>query len=127
MHPRVIRAIARKDALDLLLNKQTLVMLLTPILLALFFLGLTWLIGGKSTTEILVYNPDHVPGKIGVEQVFTGAIADARLTYARSAEEVTAAFGPDGARKPSGYALGLIVPANFEASVQAGQQPELKL
>jgi ABC-2 type transport system permease protein len=127
MHPRIIRAIARKDALDLLLNKQTLVMLLTPILLALFFLGLTWLIGGKSVTQILVYNPDHSSGTVGVEQVLKGAIADAHLTYASSAEEVTAAFGPDGIKKSANYALGLIVPANFEASIQAGRQPELKL
>lgn len=127
MHPRIIRAIARKDALDLLLNKQTLMMLLTPIVLALFFVGLSWLIGRNSSTQILVYNPDLVAGRVGIEQVFKGAISDARLTYAMSAAEVTAAFGPDGAQKRADYALGLIVPANFEASVHQGQQPELKL
>lgn len=127
MHPRIIRAIARKDALDLLLNKQSLFMLLMPIFLAFFFLGLSWLIGRNSATQILVFNPDHAAGAVGVEQVFKGAISDVRLTYANSPEEVTAAFGPDGAKKSSSYALGLIVPANFEADVQQGQQPELKL
>jgi ABC-2 type transport system permease protein len=127
MHPRIIRAIARKDALDLLLNKQTLFMLLSPILVALLFLGLTILLGNSNTTQILVYNPDHATGKVGVEQVLTGAFSDAKLTYASSADDVAAVFGPDGTKKNSTYALGLVVPANFEASIQAGQHPELKL
>lgn len=126
MHPRIIRAIARKDALDLLLNKQTLVMLLTPILLAIFFVVISALLGSK-TTDILVYNPDHAAGHPGVEQVLKGAFSDAKLTYASSADEVTAAFGPDGSKKSSDYSLGLVVPANFEASIQAGQHPQLML
>lgn len=126
MHPRIIRAIARKDALDLLLNKQTLFMLMTPIILAIFFVVISSLLGTKST-DILVYNPDHTSGTAGVEQVLKGAFSDARLIYASSADEVTAAFGPDGTKKSSNYALGLVVPAHFEASVQAGQHPDLTL
>ncbi len=49
MHPRIIRAIARKDALDLLLNKQTLFMLLTPIIMALLFLFLGNILSGSTT------------------------------------------------------------------------------
>ena len=37
MHIRSILAIARKDALDILLNKATLTLLLSPILLAVLF------------------------------------------------------------------------------------------
>src|SRR5690242_13693247 len=126
MHPRIIRAIARKDALDLLLNKQTLFMLMTPIILAIFFVVISSLLGNKST-DILVYNPDHTSGTAGVEQVLKGAFSDGRLIYASSADEVAAAFGPDGTKKSSNYALGLVVPAHFEASVQAGQHPDLTL
>jgi ABC-2 type transport system permease protein len=126
MHPRIIRAIARKDALDLLLNKQTLFMLLTPIFLAIFFVAIGALLGGK-TTDILVYNSDGTAGSSGLEQVLKGAFSDARIIQASSAEDVAAAFGPDGTKKSSTYALGLVIPANFEAQVQAGQHPELQL
>src|SRR5262249_12432054 len=126
MHPRIIRAIARKDALDLILNKQTLFVLLTPIFLAIFFLAIGTLLGSK-TTDILVYNPDHSSGQAGVEQVLKASFSDARLTYAGSADEVAAAFGSDGTKKSSTYSLGLVVPANFEPDLHAGKTPELTL
>ncbi len=126
MHPRIIRAIARKDALDLLLNKQTLFMLLTPIFLAVFFVAISALLGGK-TTDMLVYNPDGAAGSSGLEQVLKGAFSDGRIIHASSAEEVAAAFGPDGTKKSSTYSLGLVIPANFEAEVRAGQHPALQL
>ncbi len=126
MHPRIIRAIARKDALDLLLNKQTLFMLLTPIFLAIFFLVIGTLLGGQ-TTDILVYNPDYTPGHPGVEQVLTSSFSDARIVRANSPEDVAAAFGPDGAHTSSSYALGLVVPAGFEARLRAGDHPAVQL
>ncbi len=126
MHPRVIRAIARKDALDLLLNKQTLVMLMTPIFLAIFFVVIGVLIG-NSTTDMLVYDPGYQSGQpSGVEQVLMSSFSNAHITQANSAQDVAAAFGPDGAQKKSSYALGLVVPPNFEASLRAGQQPSLQ-
>jgi ABC-2 type transport system permease protein len=125
MHPRVIRAIARKDAVDLLLNKQTLFGLMMPILLAVLYLVIDLLIG-TSTTEVLVYDPGYQPGR-GVEQVVTGAFANAHITQASSAQQVADAFGPNGAQKKSSYAVGLVVPPNFEASLKAGEQPTLQL
>jgi ABC-2 type transport system permease protein len=125
MRPRIIRAIARKDALDLLLNKQTLFGLMMPILLAILYLVIDLLIG-SSTTEILVYDPGYQPNR-GVEQVLTGAFSNAHLTWASSAQQVADAFGPDGARVKSSYAVGLVVPADFETSLKAGQQPALQL
>ncbi len=127
MHPRIIRAIARKDTLDLLLNKQTLVMLLTPIIMALLFLFVGNIISG-SATEMLVYDPAYRPNEpAGVEQVLKGAFSNARITQASSPQEVADAFGADGAQKKSSYALGLVVPPDFEASLLEGKQPTLQL
>ncbi|HEU5368854.1 MAG TPA: ABC transporter permease [Ktedonobacterales bacterium] len=125
MHPRIIRAIARKDALDLLLNKQTLFGLMMPILLAVLYLVIDLLIG-TSTTEILVYDPGYQPNQ-GIEQVLTGAFSNAHLTQAASVQQVAAAFGANGAHVKSSYAIGLVVPANFEDSLKTGQQPALQL
>lgn len=127
MHPRIIRAIARKDALDLLLNKQTLVMLMSPIILAFLFLGMGILFGA-STTEILVYDSGYQPDKAAsVEQVLKGAFSNAHITQASSAQEVAAAFGAPGEKKKSSYAVGLVVPPDFEANLRAGQRPALQL
>jgi ABC-2 type transport system permease protein len=127
MHPRIIRAIARKDTLDLLLNKQTLVMLATPIIMALLFLFLGNVIGG-SATEILVYDPGYQTSQpAGVEQVLKGAFSNAHITQASSAQEVADAFGANGAHKKSSYAVGLVVPADFEADLREGKQPALQL
>ncbi len=71
MHIRSILAIARKDALDILLNKATLTLLLTPIFLAVLFVVIGALLGSH-TTNALVYNP----GKSGVEQIISSAFSD---------------------------------------------------
>ena len=122
MHPRLILAIARKDALDILLNKSALSLLISPILLALLFLGIGTLLGGK-TTNVLVYNPD----KSGVEGILKSAYQDIKITYANSPDGVSSAFGPDGTHKNSAYALGLVVPADFESSLRTGGHPQLQL
>jgi ABC-2 type transport system permease protein len=120
MHPRSILAIARKDALDILLNKTTLSLLLTPIVLALLFLLIANLLGSH-TTNALIYDP----GKSSVEQVLKNAYADLKITYANSPGDVAAAFGPDGSHKTTSYALGLAVPAGFDASLRGGGHPQL--
>src|SRR5690242_10513460 len=127
MHPHIIRAIARKDAVDLLLNKQVLFGLLTPILLSVLYLVIGLLVG-TSTTEILVYDPGYQLGKpASIEQVLTGAFSNAHLTQAASAQQVADAFGANGAHVKSSYAVGLVVPANFEADLHAGARPALQL
>jgi ABC-2 type transport system permease protein len=122
MHLRPILAIARKDALDILLNKTTLVLLATPIMLAVLFAVIGGLIGTK-TNNILAYDPSGS----GVEQVLGTAFAHPRITYASSPDAVSAAFGQDGAHRSSPYALGIVLPANFEASLRAGQRPQISL
>ena len=122
MHIRSIFAIARKDALDAITNKATLVMLLTPFFLALLFLLIGALLSNH-TTGVLVYNP----GKSDIEQVVDHETSDIKVTYVNSPDQVTAAFGPNGSKKDSSYVLGLIVPPNFEADLRAGQHPQVTL
>ena len=122
MHVRSILAIARKDALDILLNKATLTILLTPIFLAVLFVVIGVLLGGH-TTNALVYNP----ARSGVEQIVDSAFSDIKVTYTNSPSDVTAAFGPDGSHKNTTYALGLVVPTDFDASLRSGAHPQLNL
>ncbi len=122
MNGRSILAIARKDALDIFLNKSTLFALIMPILMALLFTVLGKVMG-SSTTELLVYNPSHTQ----VERVFVDPFLNPHITYARGMEEVENAFGPDGARKQTQYSAGLVVPIDYEQGVRSGQKPEIRL
>jgi ABC-2 type transport system permease protein len=122
MHRRAILAIARKDALDALINKSTLMILLSPILLAVLFAFLTQLFNAK-TNDLLVYNP----GASGVVEVVSNAFANSRIVPAASAADVTAAFGPDGTHKSSTYTAGLVIPADFEASLRSGGRSQIAL
>jgi ABC-2 type transport system permease protein len=122
VHPRVIWAIVRKDALDIWLNKSMLVGLVYPILMSLVFFLISHLIG-RSGNTLLIYNP----GNSSLAQIVVGAFRNSQVTQASSAAEVAAAFGPNGAQKKSAYALGLILPANFDSSLRAGVRPGLSL
>ena len=50
MNPRVILAIARKDALDVLRNRTTLMALLTPVFMAALYWVFTLVITGQQTS-----------------------------------------------------------------------------
>jgi ABC-2 type transport system permease protein len=122
MHPRIIWAIVRKDVLDIWLNKSTMIGLIYPIIMSLLFFLISHLIGGTQN-NVLVYNP----GNSGLVQVLEKAFPNTQVTQAGSAAEVEAAFGPDGARKKSAYAVGLALPANFDRDLKAGARPSLFL
>ncbi len=122
MHPRAVWAIARKDALDLLLNKSTLGGLLFPILLSLVWLLISKVIGNRAT-DMLVYNP----GGSGVVQAAMAAFPSPEVTQGGSAGEIAAAFGPTGTQKATRYAVGLVVPADFDNGLRAGTHPQLRL
>ena len=122
MHVRNILAIARKDALDILLNKTTLSLLLTPIILAVLFAVVTNLFGSHKT-DILVYNP----GNSAVVQVVAGAFSNSQITTVNSPADVAAAFGPNGSHKSSTYAVGLVIPTGFDASLRQGSHPQMSL
>ncbi|QBD81075.1 hypothetical protein EPA93_35930 [Ktedonosporobacter rubrisoli] len=56
LHPRIILAIARKDAVDILHNKSTLVGLLMPVFIAVLFVIMKAIFSGQST-KLLIYDP----------------------------------------------------------------------
>lgn len=122
MHPRTILAIARKDAIDILLNKSTITILIMPIILAVLFLFLSKLIGSH-TTNILVYNPSQSR----LIQVVNSSFSASKVIEANSPDAVTAAFGPNGSNKSAAYDVGLIIPANFDSALRAGQHPQVNL
>ena len=122
MHLRTILAIARKDMLDILLNKATLSILITPIFLTVLFVVIQALIG-TSTTNVLIYDP----GRSGIEQLVKQSLDNVQFTYANMPENVQAAFGPDKAHKNTSYALGLVIPDGFEQSLASGQHPQIQV
>lgn len=122
MHPRMIWAIARKDFLDIWLNKSALAGLVFPIILSLIWLLIGNLVG-SSKSSILVYNPGNSPLAQAIAQVFPGA----ETLQAGSAAEVESAFGTDGAKVKSAYSVGLVIPPDFESALRAGSLPPISL
>lgn len=121
-HLRSIWAIVRKDLLEIWLNKSSLIGLLYPIIMSLLFFLITHVVG-SSSSNLLIYNP----GNSALAQAVSAALPNTRVVQAASPEEVQAAFGPDGTRKKSSYMVGLIIPDGFDASLRAGEQPEVSL
>ncbi len=110
-------AIARKDALDILLNKSTRVMLLTPIFIAIVFAVISNLPEIK-ISDLLIYNPGY--SRVG--QVVARAVPQSQPIAAHSQEEVVSAFAQ---HKP--YLLGMIIPADFDTRLSRGEHPLLTL
>ena len=124
MHIRNILAIARKDALDILLNKTTLFFLISPILIAVLFAIIGGLLANRSaSTSLLLYNP----GNSRVEQYIGNVLTGTPIVHAHSSDEVASAFGPQGSHNNTPYILGLVVPPNFDESLRAGSHPQLIL
>jgi ABC-2 type transport system permease protein len=122
MNLRAIFAIARKDAIDIVVNRTTLITLLSPLIVTLLYFGINKLIS-SNPPEILVYNP----GNSGIEKLATDFLGNAKVTKATSTDEVNNAFGPDGTQKKSDYTIGLVIPDGFEKSLQDGQKPQFTL
>lgn len=122
MHPRLIWAIARKDILDLWMNKATMAGLLFPIILSLVYLLIGKVIGEK-VTNIIVYNP----GNSQVVEVVKTAFSDPKVTEAPSAEEVANAFPNAITKAKNLYVAGLVVPIDFDKQLRAGSRPKLQL
>lgn len=121
MHTRTILAIARKDAIDIVKNKQTLIGLLTPFVMGIAFIFFQLLFSGRGIAQVYIYDPDHS----NISMIASSVFDKPEIVYARSADDVTAEFGSDGARKNTPYAMGLIVPPGFEKSVRQGQHPQV--
>ena len=60
-------------------------------------------------------------------QVVINAFPGSQVTQANAASEVTAAFGPNGLPKSSSFAIGLIIPANFDNGLRAGNHLQVNL
>lgn len=123
MHTRTILAIAHKDAIDIIKNKQILFSLLTPFFMGIIFIFLQTLFSGRGMAKVYIYDPDHS----NLSQIVSSVFDKPEVVYAHSADDVAAAFGSDGARKRTPYAMGLIVPPGFEERVRLGQHPQVTL
>lgn len=125
MHLRAVLAIARKDALEILLDKSAQFGLALPIVLSLMYAVIVALVNQatRTPTRILVYNPGHS----GVVQAAAGIFSNAVMSQAGSASQVADTFGPDGAEKNTPYAVGLSVPESFDDDLRAGNRPRLSL
>lgn len=122
MHRRAILAIACKDALDAIINRSTMLMLLSPILVALIFAIFTQIFSDRAT-KLLIYNPSGS----AIEQVVISAFSSPQIERASSSDDVAVTFGADGMRKSSDYTVGLVVPADFETLLRAGDHPTVQL
>lgn len=119
MHPRSVLAVARKDAIDILLNKSTLAILMMPIIMTLLFLLIS-VLAGHTTINILIYNP----GQSSLGRLVGSSFDATKISQAASPDEVTSAFRNS---KDAAYDIGLIIPANFENALQAGDHPQVGL
>ena len=119
IHLRTTLAMVRKDVLDILFNKATLIMLLTPVMIAILFAVLSGLLGSKPA-KLLVYNPGHS----ALDQAVSRSLPRSQVILATSPNEITSEFVPGN--NPS-YALGMVVPPGFDASLSRGEHPQLTL
>jgi ABC-2 type transport system permease protein len=119
IHLRTTLAIARKDALDILLNKATLIMLLTPVMIAILFAVISGLLGSQPA-KLLIYNPEHSR----IDQIVSRSLPGSQVIPANSSGEVNSAFAQG---KDPPYALGMVVPTGFDASLSRGEHPQLTL
>ncbi len=114
MNSRVVAAIARKDIVDAIRNRYLLVALTTPLFMAILFRILLPGMSSLNTMTILVH--DSGSSRL-VSQL--RASPQINLVNAGSAE------GLPNEVENSEAVAGLAVPANFNADVAAGKQPEV--
>lgn len=114
MNSRVVTAIARKDLVDAIRNRYLLFALLTPLLVALFIRLLLPGMNSMTNVIIVVHDPSQ-------SSLLTRLRTAPQMKFVEmdSAEAVAGEVGKTNA------AGGVIVPANFDADVAAGKQPEL--
>lgn len=114
MNARAVAAIARKDIVDAVRNRYLLFALLTPLMVAILLRMLQP--GIDSLTRITVVV--HDPGKSKMISELRAA-PRMNLIDVASADAVSAEVEK---REANG---GLAIPANFDADIAAGKQPEL--
>ena len=114
MNSRIVAAIAQKDLVDAIRNRYLLIALLTPLSVALLIRLLVPGINTLNNITIVV----HDPGKSSLVTTLR-TIQQIKLVETESAAAV------EGDVERNKAAGGLVVPANFDADVAAGKQPEI--
>lgn len=116
MNWRVAAAIARKDLIDAIRNRYLLVALLTPLSVALLLRVMMPGINSLNNLTIVVHDPDR-----------SRLVAQLRTFPEIKLLEITSATTIEADVIKSKAAGGLLVPANFDADVAAGKQPEVSI
>jgi ABC-2 type transport system permease protein len=116
MNLRVVAAIARKDIVDAIRNRYLLTALMTPLFVALLFRVLLPGVNTRSILTIVVHDSGN--------SVLLAQLRAAPQITLVEAGSAAATAGEVEKRKAVG---GLVVPANFDADVAAGTQPELTI
>ena len=111
---RVIAAIAQKDLIDAIRNRYLLVALLTPLSVALLIRMMMPGINSLNDLTIVVHDP-------GQSTLVSQLRALPQITVIDADSAATARIEV-GKTKAAGA---LVIPANFDADVAAGKQPEL--
>jgi ABC-2 type transport system permease protein len=114
MNFSVVSAITRKDVVDAIRHRYLLTALLTPLLVALLFRVM--LSGGDGRTVLKVVV--HAAGG-------SALVAELRNTPRIGVIEAASADAMAGEVARSKAIGGLVVPANFDADLGAGKQPQL--
>lgn len=116
MSMRIIGAITRKDIVDAIRNRYLLTALITPLFVALLFRVLLPGDGPRNLFTVVV----HDAGNSSLVNELRN-MPQMNVVAANSAEATASEVEK---RKATG---GLVVPANFDADVTAGKQPELTI
>ena len=114
MNLRVVAAIAQKDLVDAIRNRYLLVALLTPLSVALLIRLMVPGMSSLTNFTIVV----HDPGR-------SSLVSRLRTIPEIKLLETGAAATAEGEVEKNKAAGALVVPANFDADVAAGKQPEV--
>ena len=109
----IVWAIAHKDMLDALKQQYLLFSLSLPILLSLALSFIPQDAGAANALNVVVYDPGESQFIATLQ-----ALPEIELSRVSQLEDVLAPLQAD-------HIGGLIIPANFDAEIQTGQQPEL--
>lgn len=117
MHPRIILAIARKDALDVLRNRNTLMALMSPLFISVLYFVMSIALQGSATT-VAVYNPGH------------SALVSAATLPGNTKWNILDAPSADAVRSmvdnnTQDTTVGIVVPADTDAVLKSGGRPEI--
>lgn len=114
MNPGVVAAITRKDVVDAIRNRYLLTALITPLFLAVLFRFLFPVDNPRNVLTVVVHDSGNSAMVAELRKIPQIGVVDAGSADATASEvEKRKAIG------------GLVVPANFDADVTGGKQPEL--